>query len=93
MKVSTMSEDIEKKLGPDVLKKIQYPDYHGGPYDRGGADSYYRRGWNPHCYTGPGIGPHGGAVRVEMDDMTAEEIVAYTAGYRDNEEEGNHKEY
>ena len=46
-----------------------------------------------HCYTGPGIGPHGGAVHVEMDNMTAEEIVAYTAGYRDNEEEGNHKEY
>ena len=25
---------------------------HGGPWDRGSADSYYRRGANPHYYTG-----------------------------------------
>ena len=25
---------------------------HGGPYDRGRADSYYRRGYQPHFYHG-----------------------------------------
>jgi len=25
---------------------------HGGPYDRGSADSYYQRGYNPHYYKG-----------------------------------------
>ena len=25
-----------------------YDKRHGGPFDRGGADSYYRRGMNPH---------------------------------------------
>lgn len=85
--------NLDKQLGPDVLSKIEYPDYHGGPYDRGGADSYYRRGYNPHYYGGPGGGPHGGTVRIEMEDMTAEEIVAYSAGFRDNENDGNHKEW
>jgi hypothetical protein len=35
----------------------------------------------------------GSSPRVEMADMTAEEIVAYTAGYRDNEESGSFKNY
>jgi len=30
---------------------------------------------------------------VTLKDMTPDEIVAYTAGYRDNEDEGNFKEY
>jgi len=56
-----------------------YDQRHGGPYDRGSADAYYERGYYPHYY----VGATKQSARVELKDMTAEEIVAYTAGYRD----------
>lgn len=66
-----------------------YDERHGGPFDRGAADSWYRRGFNPHYY----VGDTGSSERVEMENMTAEEITAYTAGYNENEEMGCHKEW
>ena len=60
---------------------------HGSPFDRGGADSYYQRGFDPHYWPS---GTHKG-YRVEMHEMTAEEITAYTRGYNQNEEAGNFK--
>ena len=45
---------------------------HGAPFDRGGADSYYQRGFDPHYWPS---GTHKG-YRVEMHEMTAEEITA-----------------
>jgi hypothetical protein len=73
----------------DIREHILIDQRHGGPYDRGAADSYYRRGYNPHYYKGATkMSP-----RVELKDMTPDEIVAYTCGYRDNEESGNHKEW
>lgn len=62
---------------------------HGGPYDRGSADSYYRRGCNPHYYKGGTYQTD----RVEKDDMTPEEIAEYMQGYDDNEADGNFKEW
>ena len=66
-----------------------YDKRHGGPYDRGSADSYYGRGYNPHYYTGDTYS----SDRVELQDMTPEEITAYTKGYNDNEEDGNFKDW
>lgn len=66
-----------------------YSQRHGGPYDRGRADSWYRRGYEPHYY----VGDTYGSVKVELKDMTAYEIAAYTAGYREGEESGDHKEW
>lgn len=66
-----------------------YDPRHGGPYDRGTADSYYRRGFNPHYY----VGATYSSDRVELADMTPEEIVAYTKGYNDNEDDGNFKDW
>lgn len=55
---------------------------HGSPMDRGSADRYYGRPYNPHWYPeGTGKGS-----RVELQDMTAEEIVAYTKGYNEEED-------
>jgi hypothetical protein len=68
---------------------MKYDERHGGPFDRGSADSYYGRGLNPHYYKGATYQ----SDRVEMADMTAEEIEAYYAGYDDNEESGNKKEW
>jgi len=54
---------------------------HGGPFDRGSADSYYRRGVNPHYFVG---GTHM-SPRVDRAEMTEEEINQYYAGYEYNE--------
>jgi hypothetical protein len=66
-----------------------YDTRHGGPFDRGSADSYYHRPRNPHFYTG------GTATsdRVEQSAMTAEEIQAYLAGYQWNEQFGDKKDW
>lgn len=66
-----------------------YDQRHGGPFDRGSADSYYDRSYDPHYYKGNTYG----SERVELADMTAEEIVAYTAGYKYNEKSGNKKDW
>ena len=80
-------------LGIDVQKTVdklsKWDDRHGGPYDRGGADSYYRRGSNPHYYTGDTHDSN----RIEECDMTDAEIRAYEAGYLDNENDGDFKDW
>lgn len=67
----------------------KYDQRHGGPYDRGSADSYYRRGSNPHYY----VGATRTSPKVEEEQMTPEEIEAYLAGFADNEAEGNYKDW
>lgn len=54
---------------------------HGGAYDRGAADSYYRRSPSPHYFTGATYT----STRIDQDDMSPEEIAAYNQGYADNE--------
>jgi hypothetical protein len=58
---------------------MSYDQRHGGPYDRGSADKYYEREYNPHYY----VGDTAMSERVELKDMTPEQIAAYTVGYRD----------
>jgi hypothetical protein len=65
----------------------KYDERHGGPYDRGAADSYYRSGLDPHYY----VGATGRSPRVELNAMQPEEVEAYLAGYTDNEAAGNFK--
>ena len=55
---------------------------HGSPQDRGSADAYYGRGYNPHYY----VGATNLSERVEQDNMTVGEIEAYKYGY-DNEDD------
>ena len=72
-----------------IREHIEIDARHGGPYDRGSADSYYRRGRQPHYYmANPGSSP-----RVDYKDMTADEVEVYNAGYDDNEEAGDYKEW
>lgn len=72
-----------------VREHILFSTKHGSPYDRGSADSYYRRERNPHWY------PNGtyNEPKIGHKDMTIDEIEAYHAGYDDNEAEGNFKEW
>jgi hypothetical protein len=66
-----------------------YDDRHGGPWDRGSADSYYGRGRTPHYY----LGDTGQSLRIEEKDMSAEQVEAYQAGYDYNEDFGGKKEW
>jgi hypothetical protein len=70
-----------------IAEKTTYDQRHGGPYDRGAADSYYGREYWPHYFVG---GTHN-SPRIDMEQMTPAEITAYTAGYRDNEQFGSKK--
>lgn len=62
---------------------------HGGAYDRGSADSYYRRPYNPHLF----VGGTYMSDRIDWEHMTFREIAEYTRGYRENQQAGNHKDY
>lgn len=55
-----------------------YNTRHGGPWDRGTADRHYGRDYSPHYYTGDTYSTD----RVDLADMTPQEIAEYTAGYR-----------
>ena len=66
-----------------------YDERHGGPYDRGSADSYYRRRPNPHYYEA-GTST---SKRIEWKDMTPAESDAYFAGYEHNENLGDFKDW
>lgn len=76
------------------MKKVKYDgkEYdarHGGPFDRGAADSYYHRPLQPHFYNG-GTGT---STLVYKEKMSREELEAYHAGYYWNEENGFKKEW
>lgn len=83
-KLAQLAQEVE-----NIENKIVYDRRHGGPYDRGGADSYYRRGFVPHYF----VGDTYQSEAIMIDGMTPEEIMAYKAGYDDNEEEGNFKDW
>ncbi len=59
--------------------QTQYDTRHGSAYDRGSADAWYGREFDPHYFRGATYQ----SDRVSLADMTAEEITAYTVGYRD----------
>jgi hypothetical protein len=62
---------------------------HGGPFDRGSADNYYGRPFDPHYWTG---GTNKG-LRIGADGMDAAELAAYAAGWADNAATGAQKEW
>ena len=68
---------------------MKFDKRHGGPFDRGVADSYYHRGYSPHYYVGnTSITP-----LVKLDEMTISEVAAYQAGYAWNEQFGDKKDW
>ncbi len=66
-----------------------YTTWHGSPFDRGSADSWYSRGAKPHWYPeGTGRGEI-----VTEERMSKAEVEAYYAGYDYNERYGGKKEW
>ena len=82
---------LDQKEQEDVVRALKGWQFvrknHGSLYDRGSADSYYCRARTPH-YGGVG-GDSGERVRVTDADSVAE----YHAGYQDNEENGDKKQW
>ena len=62
---------------------------HGDAFDRGSADSWYRRNPQPHFYREGSYM----SERVNQSEMTKEEIRLYNLGYEYNELQGGHKDY
>ena len=69
------------------MEKIKHR--HGGPWDRGSADSYYERGFSPHYYEGATYQSR----LIERHEMTPEEIAEYAQGYEYNEAMNHHKDW
>lgn len=68
---------------------MTFDERHGGPYDRGSADAYYRRGYCPHYYKGA----TGFSDLVPQHHMTDEEIQAYDAGWQYQVKSGDFKDW
>lgn len=77
------------KMTNEKINQTKYDERHGGPYDRGSADSYYWRDRRPHYFKGDSYA----SEEVTEENMTPEEIEAYHAGYDDNEEMGGKKDW
>ena len=69
--------------------KQQDKKRHGGPHDRGNADYYYNRPYNPHYFRGSTYS----SPRVGESDMTEEEIQEYANGWDRAELIGDRKDY
>jgi hypothetical protein len=67
---------------------VQYDIRHGGPFDRGAADSYYLRPFIPHYFTGPSY-----QSSEILPEIGTPEYYAYEAGWEYNEELGDFKDY
>lgn len=66
------------------MTKPLLPAPHGSPADRGSADAYYRRQPEPHRIDGMGR-------RIPLTDPA--DIALYNAGYAEQCESGDFKEY
>lgn len=72
-----------------VFNGVEYNDRHGGPFDRGSADSWYSRPISPHYY----VGDTAQSERIGAAHMTDAEVAEYLAGYDWNEQFGGKKDY
>ena len=72
-----------------MLDDVKYDKRHGGPWDRGSADSWYSRPKEPHYY----VGDTYSSELVVEESMTLQELEAYDAGYEYNERFGEKKNY
>ena len=72
-----------------IETRKNYDERHGGPFDRGSADSWYHRPRNPHFY----IGDTGSSERINEAHMSPQEVQAYLAGYQWNEQFGGKKDW
>lgn len=70
-------------------KGKKYSNRHGGPFDRGSADAFYRRPRSPHYF----VGATYATDEIREENMTPEEVEAYHAGFDWQVDQGEFKEY
>lgn len=78
---------IDYTSQPAVINGKEYDQRHGGPFDRGAADSYYNRPRRPHFFS------EATYLSDEITErfMTRAQIEEYNAGYDYNEQHGDKK--
>ena len=74
---------VKRKIGDIVWRMMK------GPHDRGTADFWYNRPFDPHYFVGGSFQ----SDRVDLPKMNPEEITAYTVGYRKAEADGSQKDW
>ena len=74
---------------PQEFQGKLYDQRHGGPFDRGAADSYYNRPRRPHFFTDATYL----SDEIEERFMTCDQIAEYMAGYDFNEQFGGKKQW
>lgn len=74
---------------PQEFQGKLYDQRHGGPFDRGAADSYYNRPRRPHFFTDATYA----SDEIEQRFMTRDQIAEYMAGYDFNEQFGGKKQW
>lgn len=67
---------------------MTYDKRHGGPYDRGSADAYYNRAFDPHYYI-----MEKSMFSERVEELAEDELAAYTAGYNEQVDSGVFKEW
>jgi hypothetical protein len=67
----------------------KHNERHGGAYDRGAADAYYRRKYRPHMF----VGGTYSSLEILEHQMRADEIEAYRAGWDEQIASGEFKDY
>jgi len=87
MYIHLMTEEEQQA----VIRALKGPQFdrkrHGSLYDRGSADSYYRRRRDPHWW------PEGSYKGEPVTDLSQDETQEYLAGYEYNERYGDKKDY
>lgn len=68
---------------------MAYDKRHGGAYDRGSADAYYRRPYRPHMF----VGATYQSEEITEDHMSKEDVAAYAAGYDEQMDSGEFKDW
>ena len=78
---------VNHTLQPQEFNGEVYDQRHGGPFDRGAADSYYNRPRRPHFFSDATY------LSDEITErfMTRAQIKEYNAGYDFNEQHGDKK--
>lgn len=66
----------------------EYDQRHGGPYDRGSADAYYRRDFRPHYFAKDTY-----SSEEILPEQGTPEYIAYTRGYMDTVASGDFKDW
>ena len=73
--------DLLNKSDKFKLIKCKAEHKHGCPFDRGGADAYYRRRFKPHYMIHEKNNNIRKTTRIETEDMTEDEIHEYYLGF------------